>query len=222
MIIQEIINHNLPILKPSDSVADALNWMEENRIGQLAVGLDDKYLGMVSEDFLHNYDENLLISDLIYQFPDVFLFNEQHIYEALRLISQYQLHILPILDSEHTLIGIAPASAIYSKFAELLNTQELGGILVISMNNRDYSLAEISRLVESNNARILSSYFSGNYSVSNEENSTLTIKLNTESIQPIIATLERYGYSIEGSFAHEPIESIEQERYHMLMKYLSV
>ncbi len=222
MIIQEIINHDLPILKPSDSVADALNWMDENRIGQLAVASENKYLGIVSEDFLHHYDDNLLIGELIFQFTDVYLFNSQHIYEALRFIAQYQLQIIPVFDAEHGLLGIVTATSVYAKFAELLGTTEIGGVLVISLNNRDYSLSEISRLVESNNARIISSYFSSNYTISNHDNSTLTIKLNTESIQSIIATLERYGYAIQASYAHEPIESIEQERYHLLMKYLSV
>jgi acetoin utilization protein AcuB len=224
MTTAEIINHELPILKLSDSVGNALNWMEENRIGQLVVANEGKYAGIVSEDILMDYDEDMTLADVMLQFSEIFLYDYQHIYESLGLISKYHsdgvsLQIIGIVDEEQNFVGIITATEIYSKFAELLGSQELGAVLVVSIKNRDYSLSEISRLVESDNAKILSSYFSGN---TYNDSASLTLKINRESVTSIVATLERFGYIVEASYAHEPIESIEQERYNMLMKYLSV
>ncbi|GGD76014.1 hypothetical protein GCM10011514_44920 [Emticicia aquatilis] len=221
MTIAEIINHDLPILKPSDTVGNALNWMEENRIGQLVVVDAGKYAGIVSEDILMDYDEDMQLSDVMLQFSEISLFDYQHIYESLGLISKYHLQVIGIVDEEENFVGIITASEVYTKFGELLGSQEPGAVLVISIKNRDYSLAEISRLVESDNAKILSSYFTGNTYLSNDS-ASLTLKINRESITSVVATLERFGYTVEASYAHEPIESIEQERYNMLMKYLSV
>lgn len=221
MTIAEIINHDLPILKPSDTVGNALNWMEENRIGQLVVVDAGKYAGIVSEDILMDYDEDMQLTDVMLQFSKVTLSDYQHIYESLGLISKHHLQVIGIVDEEENFVGIITASDVYIKFGELLGSQEPGAVLVISIKNRDYSLAEISRLVESDNAKILSSYFTGNTYLSNDS-ASLTLKINRESITSIVATLERFGYIVEASYAHEPIESIEQERYNMLMKYLSV
>jgi acetoin utilization protein AcuB len=226
MTTAEIINHELPILKLSDSVGDALNWMEENRIGQLVVADDGKYAGIVSEDILLNYDEDLPLSEVMLQFSEVYLTDYQHIYESLGIITKYSsggvpLQLIAVVDEEKSFVGIITASEIYAKFAELLGSQDAGAVLVISIKNRDYSLAEISRLVESDNAKILSSYYSGNTYLNNDS-ASLTLKINRENITSIIATLERFGYIVEASYAHEPIESIEQERYDMLMKYLSI
>jgi acetoin utilization protein AcuB len=226
MTTAEIINHELPILKLSDLVGDALNWMEENRIGQLVVADGEKYAGIVSEDILLNYDENLPLSEVMLQFSEVYLYDYQHIYESLGIISKYHsggvpLQIVAVIDEENNFVGIITANDIYSRFAELLGSQEPGAVLVISIKNRDYSLAEISRLVESDNAKIISSYYSGNTYLNNDS-ASLTLKINRESITSIVATLERFGYTVEASYAHEPVESIEQERYNMLMKYLSV
>lgn len=221
MTIAEIINHDLPILKPSDTVGNALNWMEENRIGQLVVVDAGKYAGIVSEDILMDYDEDMQLSDVMLQFSEITLSDYQHIYESLGLISKYHLQVIGIVDEEENFVGIITASEVYTKFGELLGSQEPGAVLVISIKNRDYSLAEISRLVESDNAKILSSYFTGNTYLSNDS-ASLTLKINRESITSVVATLERFGYTVEASYAHEPIESIEQERYNMLMKYLSV
>lgn len=221
MTIAEIINHDLPVLKPSDTVGNALNWMEENRIGQLVVVDAGKYAGIVSEDILMDYDEDMQLADVMLQFSEITLFDYQHIYESLGLISKYNLQLIGVIDEEESFVGIITASEVYTKFGELLGSQEPGAVLVISIKNRDYSLSEISRLVESDNAKILSSYFTGNTYLSNDS-ASLTLKINRESITSVIATLERFGYTVEASYAHEPVESIEQERYNMLMKYLSV
>lgn len=221
MTTAEIINHELPILKLSDSVGKALNWMEENRIGQLVVVDETKYAGIISEDILMDYDENMPLADVMLQFSEIFLYDYQHIYEALGIISKYNSEIVAVVDEEQNFVGIITATDLYSKFAELLGSQEPGAVLVVSIKNRDYSLAEISRLVESDNAKILSSYYSGNTYLHNDS-ATLTLKINRETVNSVIATLERFGYIVEASYAHEPIESIEQERYNMLMKYLSV
>lgn len=226
MTTAEIINYELPILKFSDTVGKALNWMEEYRIGQLVVADEGKYAGIVGEDILMDYEENTLLLDVMLQFSDVFLYDYQHIYESLGLISKHhadgiQLQIVAIIDEEKSFVGIITATDLYSKFAELLGSQEPGAVLVVSIKNRDYSLAEISRLIESDNAKILSSYYSGNTYLSNDS-ASLTLKINRENITSIVATLERFGYIVEASYAHEPVESIEHERYDMLMKYLSI
>lgn len=221
MTTAEIINHEFPILKLSDSVGKALNWMEENRIGQLVIVDDGKYAGIISEDILMDYDEKMLLADVMLQFSEIFLYDYQHIYEALGIISKYHSEVIAVIDEEQNFVGIITAKDLYSKFAELLGSQEPGAVLVVSIKNRDYSLAEISRLVESDNAKILSSYYSGNTYLNNDS-ASLTLKINRETVNSVIATLERFGYTVEASYAHEPIESIEQERYNMLMKYLSV
>jgi CBS domain-containing protein len=226
MTIAEIINHDLPVLKLTDTVGNALNWMEENRIGQLVVVDAGKYAGIVSEEILMGYNEDMELTDVMLQFSKISLFDYQHIYESLGLISKYNsggvpLQVIAVINEEEIFVGIITASEIYNKFGELLGIQEPGAVLVISIKNRDYSLAEISRLVESDNAKILSSYFTGN-TYFNNESANLTLKINRESITSIVATLERFGYTVEASYAHEPVESIEQERYNMLMKYLSV
>lgn len=221
MIISELINHDLPILKPTDTVSRALNWMEENRISQLVAVEDNKYLGIVSEDILLEYDEEMLLGDVMMEYSEIYLFDNQHIYEALGFLSKYQLQVIGVIDSEQNCVGLITAKEVYNKFSELLGTQDHGAILVISIKNRDYSLAEISRHIETENAKILSSYFSGSL-FSETDEARLTLKLNVENISPIVSTLERFGYVVQGAYSHQPIENIEQERYDLLMRYLSI
>ena len=53
--------------------------------------------------------------------------------------------------------GIITVQDIMASFAQSASVQMPGGILVLSMDLIDYSLAEISRYVEENNAKVISS-----------------------------------------------------------------
>ena len=99
MTISEIINHDLPVLKLTDTVGNALSWMEENRIGQLVVVDAGKYAGIVSEEILMGYNEDMELTDVMLQFSEISLFDYQHIYESLGLISKYNSGGVPLIQS---------------------------------------------------------------------------------------------------------------------------
>ena len=84
----------------------------------------------------------------------------------------------------------------------------------------DYSLAEISRLVEENNCKILSS------SVKNDpddpNNIRVTIKLNTLEMERVAATLERFEYKIIARFKESKVTEGEREKIDMLFRYLEI
>jgi hypothetical protein len=48
----------------------------------------------------------------------------------------------------------------------------------------------------------------------------VTLKVQTEDIEPVIATFQRFGYTIQ-SFLHAPeLEEEMRERYDAFMRYL--
>jgi acetoin utilization protein AcuB len=98
---------------------------------------------------------------------------------------------------------------------------ERGAIVEIKIAQRDYSLAEVSRLIESNGVKIISSYYHTPQVGDVITDSYLTLKLNQSDIAASLATLERFGYNITGVYAHDPIENIDQERLDSLLRYLA-
>ena len=220
MLAEEIINLTIPVLSPDESVAEALDLMEQNGLQQLALVEDEAYWGLISEDMLLNLsDSSRLLSSLPMPEKPVSARLFQHIYELIALANQYQLEILPILDEDNLYVGTVVVNDMMSKFANLLGGQESGAIVVLSMNNRDYSLTEISRLVESNNTKILSSFFAGaQYGMLNE--ASLTLKLNRSDVSAVVATFERFGYNVTGVFGSQSIENPDRQRLDMLLRYL--
>ncbi len=221
MLATSFINADITALRPSDTVATALNWMAELKSFQLPVVENRKLLGILSEvNLLAVADEKTTLKQLRLDKQDVFVYETQRLYEFLHYFRVYDLHIIPVVNQAGHYQGVISEADIMLYFAEAFST-ELGGIIMLSMDYRDYSLSEISRLVESNNARIIGSLVE----VDSENNNRLflTLKLNTSDIRYVVATLERFGYKMIAQLQwQDEAVSIESERLNSLMRYLDV
>ena len=87
------------------------------------------------------------------------------------------------------------------------------------MEKRDFSLGQLSRLIETNDAFITQLNTSVNSLTGLTE---VTIKINKNEISDIIATLQRYDYSIKHYFGEEDYENELKENYEHLMAYLKM
>jgi len=222
MLAATLINPMIPVLKLTDTVGTALDWMDEFHTSQLIVTDSGIYEGIVTEDILFDIpDTTEVLGKVIIQHKDIFASENQHPYELLRLVNQFGLLIIPVVHDGKVLSGSILVSDLVEHFVNELGVQEKGAVIVLKIAERDYSLAEISRLIESNGTRVLSSYYSSSESAHPLQESRLTLKLNRTHITPVIATLERFGYDIEEAHANDPIESVDQERLDMLMRYLA-
>jgi hypothetical protein len=88
------------------------------------------------------------------------------------------------------------------------------------MNMNEYSLAEISRIIESENTKILSSFISTDPLDSSKIK--VTLKVNKPELRYLKATLERFGYKILDQYQEEAEYSTEDERIGNLLRFLDI
>ena len=142
-----------------------------------------------------------------------------HFLTALHLFSKHQLTLLPVLNDQQECVGVIPQKNLNDQLAQFLGLDQPGAVIVLSISPLQYSLAEMSRLVETNNAQIvqLNSFF-------DETNGSMviTIKLNREEASSIIATFQRYDYQVLHYFGNSPLNNDIEDHYHHLMNYLDV
>jgi len=220
MIAEELINHLIPPLKITDSVAKAARWMEEFRVNQLPVVKNRQYMGMVIEDDLLENNQEATLETITLGFEDVHAMHFQHFYTVMEIAIRNKIQVVPVLDEHHEFLGVITVNDTIAAFGQMSALHGQGGILVLSMNERDYSLAEISRHVEENKAKILSAYVSPDeidgYKVK------VTLKINTTELNRIIATFERFNYRIVAQFHDSAELKDDQDRLDLLMKYLNI
>ncbi|MBX2964994.1 MAG: CBS domain-containing protein [Cyclobacteriaceae bacterium] len=221
MIAEDLINHMIPPLKASDDAHKAIVWMEEFRCNHMPVVEDGKLLGFISEEIIletNNIDKR--VGDFNLTGENCFVSTATHFYDILKIASDNKLQSVAVLDDMQQYQGLITVQDTITSFAQTAAVQMPGGILVLSMNHNDYSLAEISRLIEENNARVLSS-------IVKEEpldpgKIRLTLKLNQLDLSRIVATLERFGYRVIGRYQETKPIAAEQERIDMLLRYLEI
>ena len=97
---------------------------------------------------------------------------------------------------------------------------EPGGVIILELNQKtDYVLSDIARMVESNDAHILSLYFNVDPDTGKH---AVTIKVDTTEVKHIVATFERYEYQVRAYFRESDLGDIMKDRYDSLMNYLNI
>lgn len=216
----DLITDEIPPLIHTDSGEKALNWMEEFKVSHLPVLKNGNFVGVVSEsDILDhlNLDENL--DKLFQHLPRPFVFGQAHMYDVIAKMAEFKLSVIPILDQQEHYLGCCSVYHVMTLLANTGSIKEHGGILVLEMNASDYSLAQISQIVESNNARILSVFMTSHQDSTKID---VTLKINTFDLTSIIRTFERYDYHVKASFQDGHGDEDMQWRYDTLMQYLKL
>lgn len=220
MTAEELINQMIPPLKTSDPAQKALDWMEKLRINQLPVVDDLNYKGIISEDLIYDHSNmEKTVADFPLLASQIFAYPSSHFYDLIKLATENGLQIIPVLDSDKHFMGVVSINETASALAKMFASQGPGGILIIALEPQDYSLSEISRLVEENDAKILSSFF---LTESNSTLSKLTLKLNREDLSRIVASLERHNYNVVAQFHETEFLNVDKERLDILLRYLNI
>lgn len=221
MIAEELINHLIPALKPSDSAQKAIVWMEELRTNQLPVIDNGEFKGLISEEIIfESNDISKPISDYKLFANECFVYDYQHFFDVIKLSNEFKVEIVAVLDEFNRYLGVIALSDTLSALAQTAAIQSAGGIIVLSLKQVDYSMAEIARLIESDNAKILSSFITAD--MMDPSKIKLTLKINKSDTSRIIATLERFNYKVIAKFQHPTMITNEKERIDILLKYLNI
>lgn len=221
MIAEELINQMIPPLKFSDSVEKAVRWMEEFRVNQLPVVKNRQYMGMITEDDI--IEKNLYgvtLNTLELGYAEAFVMHYQHFYTVMEVAIRNKIQVVPVLDEHQEFFGVITINDTIAAFGQMSGLQGQGGILVLSMNERDYSLSEISRHVEENNAKILSAYVSPDEIDSHKIK--VTLRINRTDLNRIIATFERFDYRIVAQFQDATEDKDDQDRLDLLLKFINM
>ena len=220
MTVSELLSDVVPAIHKTDTGTNALNWMDVFKVSHLPVVDNGEYLGLVSEREIYDmHNPDAAISSEIVVLARPFVHDNQHIFEAMQPFAESNLSVLPVLDVEDKYLGVITLPDLSHEIANLVSSNAHGAIVVLEFNVRDYSLSEISQIVEGNDTKIMSLYVVS----SNPETLLVTLKLNRSDISPVLQTFERYNYKIVQVFSNnKDYDLMLEDRYNSFMKFLSI
>jgi len=220
MLTRELISQTLPYLHPQDKVYQALQMMNDNHVTHLPIVEGDKYVGLVSEDdLLQAENDNADLSTMEQSFAAVSIREEEHFLKAVQVAVENSLSVVPVITQDNELIGTVVYNDLLRFSSEFMSLNEPGGLIVLEMNSNQYSFNEISKLVETNDAQITQ------LNTSNDAETGLmqvTIRINKPEVSDIVATFQRYEYTVKYFFGEELYANELKSNYDNLMNYLKI
>ena len=216
--MEEYILNDVAIRHFSDKIGDLQNDFNQLTYSHLPVENNGIYMGCISENDIRCFDAEKSIEDYQYALEGFFVRDTDYWLDILESFAQNNSNILPVLDSENEYLGYVELNEIMGIFNETPFLNEAGNIIVVEKGFKDYSLSEISQIVESSNVHLLGLF------VSKIENdlAQITIKINPTGINEVIQSLRRYGYNIISQHQEDAFNKNLRDRSKYLDKYLNI
>jgi len=220
MVTKNYIKDFIPPLKVTDTGVRALQWMKSFHLDHLPVVEGVKYKGILKDaDVEKASNLNVTLAEMDLPYNRIFINENQYIFDALEFITKYGLSIVPVLNNEGNYVGLLTLVDVIDCFAQTKSVKTPGGIVILKIKEKDYSLSEISRIVEANDGVILSSSLEQTADPAEFE---LTLKINKLDLSRILASFFRLNFQVIASYHNSELTNDMEDRYNAFMTYLNV
>ncbi|MCB0735951.1 MAG: CBS domain-containing protein [Bacteroidetes bacterium] len=212
---------DFPIIKESDNIDRVSEVAFEFDVFHVPIVKGEKYVGLLPFDILSELDilEDKKILEFRNDLLPISIKESDFVFSAIKPIADMELTLMPVVDENEKLIGVIRNIDIIKYLSQTISLSEPGSFITLMVNQRDYNLQEISRIVESNNAKVLSLYLEP----TNETDEMLvTLKIDRKIISHILATFNRFGYQYLAHSGFEEHNNDLLDRYRLLMKMMNI
>ena len=179
---------------------------------------DGIYIGSIVAEDLETFDTDKKISNYKYTLEQFFVRSSMNWLDVLEVFGKNHTDIVPVLDENNLYLGYYELTDSMRFFNETPFIKESGGIIIVKKALVDYSMSQVSQIVESNNGKLLGLF------VSNSDDNTIeiTIKVTLGVMNDIIQTFRRYNYEIISEHNDDNYINTLKERSDYLDKYLNI
>lgn len=217
MICGTILSQSIPTIQLSDTVGEARKLMEDISLENLPVLEENIYKGLLDFSDIDLIDDKIRISELPELLLQTFVVENDFFLSALKKVQDQRITCIPVINITGEYLGAVTQESLLEAAARYLSAAEPGGIIILQMPAQQFSISELGRIVESNNGKILhlttwTDQLSGELMVG--------IKLNKIDIQDILASFERYQYTVFQYFGENLSEDTLKNNFDNLMNYL--
>ena len=217
----EITNYITNDYKAIDSeatIAVVQDFFDELNFSHFPVVDEGIYIGSIASDDSETFDSYKKVFDYRYSLEGFFAREKMIWLDVLEVFAKNKSNLVPVLNENNTYLGYYEIRDVLNFFHETPFLQESGGIIVVQKKTIEYSMGEITQIIESNNGKILGLFVSE----SDLKNTQVTIKISLGVMNEIIQSFRRYNYEIISEHFEDNYINTLKERSDYLDKYLNI
>ncbi|RVT78589.1 CBS domain-containing protein [Flavobacterium sufflavum] len=217
----EITNYITNDFKPIDSqetIGTVRDFLVDFNFSHFPVVEEGIYIGSISTEDVETFEEHKKVADYKYSLETFFIRTNALWLEVLEVFAKNHSNLIPVLDENNKYVGYYEIEDIINFFHQTPFIKEQGAIVKIRKGILDYSMSQITQIVESNNGKLLGLFISE----SDIDSVEVTIKISSGAINEIIQTFRRYNYEIISEHHEDSYITNLKERSDYLDKYLNM
>lgn len=219
MNINDYILKEIKAFHLKDSVKKAQKLFKNYPITHFPVVENEKLLGSFAEDdiqTLENKEEELVTHS--YLLNSFFADEKATVLELLKIFADNNTTIIPVLNKDKNYIGYYDLCDVLDVFSTSPFMIEESETLIVEKLELDYSMGEVSQIVEANGGKLLGVYISEK----SKDFVQVTLKIVSDEINEIIQTFRRYDYKIVSNHENDIYLEDLKNRSDYLQKYLEM
>ncbi|RTY86979.1 CBS domain-containing protein [Flavobacterium sp. RSP15] len=216
--ITDYITNDFKAINNQDTIAVVQEFFSDVHFSHFPIIEEGVYLGSIAREDLETFDSTKKVSDFRYSLEGFFTRTNTIWLDVLEVFAKNQTNLVPVLDENNTYVGYYQIEDIMKFFHETPFLKEPGGVIVVKKAALDYSMSQITQIVESNNGKLLGVFVSE----LDVESVEVTLKITLGAINEIIQTFRRYDYEIISEHQEDNYINNLKERSDYLDKYLNI
>ncbi len=217
----EIINYitnDFRAIDSQETIARVQDFFADLNFSHFPVLENGIFIGSIAADDVETFDTDKKVIDYKYTLERFFARKSMMWLDVLEVFAKNHTNVVSVLDENNAYIGYYEMEDIMKFFQETPFLKEQGGIIIVQKGLLDYSMGQVTQIVESNNGKILGCFVSE----ADLENVQITIKIGVGPMNEIIQTYRRYGYEIISEHQEDAYINSLKERSDYLDKYLNI
>jgi predicted transcriptional regulator len=216
--ITEYITNDFKAIDSQDTIADVQDFFNDLHFSHFAVIEEGVYIGSIAADDIVTFENKKKIADYRFTLEGFFVRTNTIWLDVLEIFAKNHTNLVPVLDENNKYVGYYEIEDIMRFFHETPFLKEPGGIIIVKKGVLDYSMGQITQIVESNNGKLLGLFISE----ADVESVQVTMKITLGAINEIIQTFRRYNYEIISEHQEDNYINNLKERSDYLDKYLNI
>lgn len=218
MEITNYITTDFKAIDSQDTIASVKDFFDDLTFSHFPVVEEGIYIGSISSEDIETFDNDKKVIDYRYTLASFFTRTNSIWLEVLEVFAKNHTNLIPVLDENNSYIGYYEIDDIMSFFHQTPFLKEQGRIIKVKKGVLDYSMSQITQIVESNNGKLLGLFISE----SDVDSIEVTMKISLGAINEIVQTFRRYNYEIISEHQEDNYISSLKERSDYLDKYLNI
>lgn len=215
-------NYILKEIKPlhlKDAVKNAQKVFNNYPITHFPIIENTKLVGSIAEADIQTIENKEdVLESYSYLLNSFFADKKATVLELLKIFADNDTNIIPVLNDFREYIGYFDLSDILDIFSTSPFMNEESETLIIEKIRTDYSMSEVTQIIESNGGKLLGLYVSEKKSDSIQ----ITIKVISNELNEIMQTFRRYDYKIISMHENDIYLEDLKNRSEYLQKYLEI